>query len=257
MKKDWYHFVYLGSIILISGFVVWLTFWLILPMRTAIDILTQDSYQVRQYRVGKVIEKLEASIGFLSTDSLYGTCWAINFEGKKLILTANHTLRFIDGSKAYVNFHQTKKELKIIAVDSTIDVAILAFKDKRFTNCPTIPLAMIDSATLPKSGDNIISVGYSSYHNIPLLSSRGTINQVAVTKPTIYIESQLVILSDVNGPPGGSGGVLTNENGEAIGLNIATSTDSEGRIVISQPIYKIIVFLENSREKIDKYFQKN
>lgn len=126
----------------------------------------------------------------------------------------------------------TYDEAYIVEYSSTKDVAILKLANPTSLRKP-IPLAIPDDSAV---GSTVFAVGYpglsenlfagatTSWGISDVTVTRGAVSRILITEGT----GQALIQIDCDIKPGNSGGPLVNANGEAIGINTKSVSNSSG-----------------------------
>jgi len=130
----------------------------------------------------------------------------------------------------------TFNKVRIVAIDSRLDLALLKIEDAQSTVFPTVPLG--DSNTLVE-GQTVFAIGS------PLGLDR-TVSQGIISTRNRPMEGQLYIQTTTQINPGNSGGPLLNLRGEVIGVNNmkAMMAGIEG-LNFAIPAYVVKNFLRN------------
>lgn len=158
-----------------------------------------------------------------------------------VVLTTAHHL--VPGDEVRVQTDSvTKLAARVVDVDKTRDVAVLAINMKRCAKCAILPLAD-GERTLALTGERVLALG-SPLHRSGVLSI-GIVNSV---------EPQGVV-SDVNVNYYNSGGPLLNLDGRVIAINTSRAGQKPGaaRIATSVPVTDLMPLVEKARTTISTF----
>jgi serine protease Do len=158
-------------------------------------------------RVAEAVVQVRTPIGL-------GSGFIIDPSG--YVLTNEHVVAG-EYSIAVTQFHRgasdlervTFNKVRIVALDSRLDLALLKIEDSNGVVFPTVPLG--DSNTLVE-GQTVFAIGS------PLGLDR-TVSQGIISTRNRPMEGQLYIQTTTQINPGNSGGPLFNLRGEVIGVN--------------------------------------
>jgi len=145
-----------------------------------------------------------------------GSGFVIEYEGKKYVVTCNHVVQTAmedPESLVVYSINQTRYPMKIVGADTFWDIAVLAFTGDPGSEVTSIPVA--DAET--RVGQRVYAFG-TPLGMYPLSVSDGIIggkNRVldGITGRFGYLQSTATIIW------GNSGGPLTNDKGEVVGMN--------------------------------------
>ncbi len=159
-----------------------------------------------------------------------GSGFAINWNGKKYVLTNEHV---IDGAEEIrLTFSDTQTYMaELVGKDEMIDVAVLEVtKGGDVDEIPTVELgdpedtpigAWVVAIGNPEGFENTVTAGVLSAKNR------------TIRKPSGEGSYQDLLQTDAPINPGNSGGPLVNANGEVIGINTAIIRRSEQGVTIT------------------------
>lgn len=161
---------------------------------------------------------LEMVVGPKSKMTGDASGFMVEFSGKPHILSAGHICRGFEYKAIYAYFSEGQKrpeEVEIVAADEKLDLALLRFKNPKFSYSAYPRLGQSKNI---RKGDKVFPFG--NPFGYEFLVREGVIcktdfglNYAEVTQPQI-------IMHDATINPGDSGGPLFNELGEVIGMNV-------------------------------------
>lgn len=142
-----------------------------------------------------------------------GSCFYLHSHG--VFVTNYHV---VEGFRdlAIHDRHRNPHLAKVVLVNPTIDIALLAVKGD-FSHLPEIVLAEEDSLTI---GSKVFVAGYP--YGMPF-----TVTEGSVSSPKQLLNNQYYIQTDAAVNPGNSGGPIFNERGELVGVTVAKFTEAD------------------------------
>jgi S1-C subfamily serine protease len=189
------------------------------------NVSVVDLYQaVRDSVVTVTARRVQESIGGAEIDLVQGSGFVYNFNNRMVIITNFHVINqavevsvtFADGNGYAAN---------ILGFDPYADLAVLS------VSAPADqfkPLQVVSSSSL-NVGDFVVAVG--SPFGLSGSMTTGIVSQLGrtITSPTTsnYPVAN-VIQTDAPINPGNSGGPLLNSQGQVVGINTATVSESTG-----------------------------
>jgi len=162
-----------------------------------------------------------------------GSCFIIEVENKKYIITNDHVANSSANSILYIVFYNDLKEYKakLVGTDKVSDIAVLEMEDAQGKiKLETVPPLELGNSDLSRQGDQVFAIGHP-------IGQQWTVTQgiVSAIKKRTSNTWQEVIQTDVSINQGNSGGPLFNSNGEVVGINsfIISPTRSGGNVGIN------------------------
>jgi len=157
-----------------------------------------------------VIERVVPSVVFLSTDEGEGTGF---FFGKRgLILTNSHVVGNFSIVQVVLGGHLDVTG-RVIGRDEELDVAII-----QVDLTGDLPALNLGDSDVLKQGDTVAVIGYSLGS---LLGESPSLTKGVVSAIRRFDEFEF-IQTDSSVNPGNSGGPLIDENGDVVGIIVAT-----------------------------------
>lgn len=154
-----------------------------------------------------------------------GTCFVINANGKKYLLTNQHVAS-TESQSFNVTFYKTIKHhpAKLVANDKLTDLALLEMENtegqRMLEATPALPWG--DSSKL-RSGDSVYAIGHP-------LGMEWSVSKGIVSNPSRRLQNtwQPVIQTDVAINQGNSGGPLFDIEGKVVGVNTFIFSPGQG-----------------------------
>jgi len=170
-------------------------------------------------------------------------------EASGIILTNRHVIEDVTADYVVVLQSGEKFKPEILAVDPINDVAVLKINPPSSVRLPIVELG--DSSRL-ELGETVIAIGnalglFANTVSCGIVSglSREITAQSDISKETTKLRGLIQTDAAIN--PGNSGGPLVNEEGRAVGINIATVFGAEN-ISFALPINSAKRDLEELRK---------
>jgi len=158
----------------------------------------------------------------------YGTAFAVDWEGRKLLLTCAHVVRhacLVELRKA--NGHR-KYAAKVRCLGLECDLALLELvaageeHDDFWADVPTLPL----SRELPELGDEVTCVGFPTGGD-NLCITQGVVSRIDMQGYSPSARQLLVVQIDAAINPGNSGGPVLDEGGTCVGVAFQALSETE------------------------------
>lgn len=188
---------------------------------------------------------LELVIGPKSNYAGTASGFLVNYAGKPHVVSAGHICRGPKYLAIYCYFSEKlakPEEVEIIAADEILDIALLRFKDPKFTYAAYPKLGCSEKLC---RGEKIFP--YGSPFGFDFMVREGIVNKLDFGLIYRGTTQPQVILHDATINPGDSGGPLFNELGEIVGINVmginpyrffgSTATTISGAIPIDDVKY--------------------
>lgn len=222
-------------------------------------VITKDIPTIEQYyRQYYPFSNLGGDTSKNSTDSTEkqeiggGSGFFVSSDG--YIVTNNHVVSDESASYTVVTSDGSKYTAKVLAKDSTLDVAVLKIDGKNFSY-----LSFANSDDI-KLGQTAIAIGnaLAEFQNsISMGIVSGIDRSVSVSDSSTGISEQLdqVIQTDAAINPGNSGGPLLDIKGNVIGVNVAVEYNAQniGFALPSNMVKNIAESVMNNGEIIKPY----
>lgn len=195
----------------------------------AVAILLASS--IPAMAIGFEAETVYNSIFVIYSGNSLGSGFAI---GENCIITNAHVISDKQNTQI-ATYTGEKYKAFVVAMDTTIDIAVLATNETTFTPLQTAGLSELNL------GDDVYAIGAPN-------SLSYTLTKGVISSKERKVGSQSFIQTDAAINTGNSGGPLLNDAGKVIGVNSYKISNSEG-IGLAIPIETVINYL--SGEKID------
>ncbi len=187
------------------------------------DVSVVELYDAVKYSVVTVTSLQPQNVGETS-GIIQGSGFVYDFNGRMVIITNFHVIN--QATEISVTFSDGNGyEANILGFDPYVDLAVLN------VNAPEdqfVPLEVVSSSNL-KVGDFVVAVG--SPFGLSGSMTTGIVSQIGrtITSPTEdnYPVAN-IIQTDASINPGNSGGPLLNSQGQVVGINTATVSESTG-----------------------------
>lgn len=172
-----------------------------------------------------------------------GTGFFVTADG--MVVTNAHVVEDTSATYTVVTQSGEKYDAKILATDSSRDVAIIKIEGVNF------PVAQLGDSDSLRLGQTVVAIGYS-LGEFANSVSKGIISgtERSIFAGSVYGQSEQlsnVIQTDAAINPGNSGGPLLNVRGEVIGVNVAMAQGAEN-IGFALPINSVRKVVDQVRE---------
>jgi len=170
----------------------------------------------------------------------------VEYAGRPYILSAGHiTMSWTtDVREVYAYFPNSQtppEEVEIIAYDSLLDFSLLRFKNENFR--PNKPYPIIGHSSDLQPGEKLVALG--SPLGFKFSVDEGTVMNVAIGRYNFPMPHPQLILLDITGNPGSSGGPVLNDRGELIGIFTGALLGAPSPMPYAVPIDDIARVLRN------------
>src|SRR3989344_890216 len=218
----------------------------------------QRIYQEADYviKVQKIVFKksLADESEMIPDESKSGFGAGIIFRrnGAYYVLSASHLASDDPLPKFFAHFRNKEKQsLEVVASNSDLDFAVLAFNDKKFH---PEKVARFGNSSALKPGTLVLAFGFWATEDLDFMMRNGIVVK-PVGPPNFFLKSRLLI-NQITVPkkiithsaqiaPGFSGGPLVLLNGEVAGVNVILTPVTS----IASPINEILEAMEKNDEK--------
>jgi serine protease Do len=158
-------------------------------------------------RVGEAVVQVRTPVGLGSGFLIHPAGYVITNEH---VVAGEYTITITQFRRGTAELEKvTYNKVRIVALDSRLDLALLKIEDGGSTVFPTVPIGDSNSIT---DGQTVFAIGS------PLGLDR-SVSQGIVSTRNRPLEGQLYIQTTTQINPGNSGGPLFNLRGEVVGVN--------------------------------------
>ncbi len=158
-------------------------------------------------RVGEAVVQVRTPVGLGSGFIIHPAGYVITNEH---VVAGEYTITITQFRRGTAELEKvTFNKVRIVALDSKLDLALLKIEDSGSAVFPTVPLGESNSLT---DGQTVFAIGS------PLGLDR-TVSQGIISTRNRPLEGQLYIQTTTQINPGNSGGPLFNLRGEVVGVN--------------------------------------
>ena len=184
--------------------------------------------------IGFEVETVYDSVFVIYSGDSLGSGFAV---GENCIITNAHVIT--DEKNVRVTTYDGEQyNAYIIAMDSTLDIAVLGVEKASFVPLKTTDLSQVDV------GDDVYAIGAPN-------SLSYTLTKGVISAKDRVVGQQSFIQTDTAINTGNSGGPLLNEAGEVIGVNSYKMSDSEG-IGLAIPIQIVLDYVSGQNIELDE-----
>lgn len=168
--------------------------------------------------VSKLIQQASPAVVYLqgsgTTGEKIGSGFLISSDGR--VVTNLHVVAGIDQLQVKVGSNSVYNNVKVIAFDSTRDLAVLKISGKNF------PKLLLANSSQVKPGQQVVVLGHPQ-------GLAGSATQGIVSAVRVFKEAGVTLIqTDASVNPGNSGGPLLNSQGKVIGVITSKLGGSEG-----------------------------